>query len=163
MHCFENDESLEKTNRLIYDFSNDWMNKCRVQTQSEYNEYKKMLMLAFSNLLKHQTKHELGKLKEYCVKDICIFLKKEQIRGILQGWGRYMGQPCFYLLHTMREDLKNEYFEFVCENYFFTIPFQEDEFVEYINNEKKLLNFSIGVEFITKKNNIGLYIVENDE
>lgn len=46
---------------------------------------------------------------------------------------------------------------------FFTIPFQEDEFVEYINNEKKLLNFSIGVEFITKKNNIGLYIVENDE
>ena len=44
---------------------------------------------------------------------------KEQIRGILQGWGRYMGQPCFYLLHTMREDLKNEYFEFVCENYFF--------------------------------------------
>lgn len=104
MHCFENDESLEKTNRLIYDFSNDWMNKCRVQTQSEYNEYKKMFMLAFSNLLKHQTKHELGKLKEYCVKDICIFLKKEQIRGILQGWGRYMGQPCFYLLHTMRED-----------------------------------------------------------
>lgn len=233
MHCFENDESLEKTNRLIYDFSNDWMNKCRVQTQSEYNEYKKMFMLAFSNLLKHQTKHELGKLKEYCVKDICIFLEeekdiikargiellvsvyeclsqfinsydfcdesmgefnlfsevsrilgealksmpceligkmfewenisymvalstfclnqdykgqiltgdlkdmlefsesighilkfkeyyyKEQIRGILQGWGRYMGQPCFYLLHTMREDLKNEYFEFVCENYFF--------------------------------------------
>ena len=104
MHCFENDESLEKTNRLIYDFSNDWMNKCRVQTQSEYNEYKKMFMLAFSNLLKHQTKHEFGKLKEYCVKDICIFLKKEQIRGILQGWGRYMGQPCFYLLHTMRED-----------------------------------------------------------
>ena len=46
---------------------------------------------------------------------------------------------------------------------FFTIPFQEDEFVEYINNEKKLLNFSIGVEFKTKKNNIGLYIVENDE
>ena len=46
---------------------------------------------------------------------------------------------------------------------FFTIPSQEDEFVEYINNEKKLLNFSIGVEFITKKNNIGLYIVENDE
>ena len=50
MHCFENDESLEQTNRLIYDFSNDWMNKCRLQTQSEYNEYKKMFMLYNDNV-----------------------------------------------------------------------------------------------------------------
>ena len=63
-------------------------------------------MLEFSESIGH-----ILKFKEYYY--------KEQIRGILQGWGRYMGQPCFYLLHTMREDLKNEYFEFVCENYFF--------------------------------------------
>ena len=44
-----------------------------------------MFMLAFSNLLKHQTKHELGKLKEYCVKDICIFLEEE--KGIIKARG----------------------------------------------------------------------------
>lgn len=233
MHCVENDESLERTNRLIYDFSNDWMNKCQAQTQSEYNEYKGMFMLAFSNLVKCKTKHEVEILREYCVKDICTFLKeekdiikargiellvsvyeclsrfinsddfcnesmgefnlfsevslvliealksmpceligkifdwddisymvsesafclnqyckgerltgdlkdmlefsesighilkfkeyyyKEQTHGILRSWGRYIGQPRFYLIDKISENLKNEYSELVCKNYFF--------------------------------------------
>ena len=42
------------------------------------------------------------------------------------------------------------------------IPFHKDEFMVYINNKRKLLSISIEVEFITRKNNIGLYIDRNN-
>ena len=100
----------------IYALRIDWENISYMVALSTFcsnQDYKGQIltgdlkdMLEFSESIGH-----ILKFKEYYY--------KEQIRGILQGWGRYMGQPCFYLLHTMREDLKNEYFEFVCENYFF--------------------------------------------
>lgn len=43
------------------------------------------------------------------------------------------------------------------------IPFHKDEFMVYINNKRKLLNISIEVEFIAQKDNIGMYIVRNDD
>ena len=43
------------------------------------------------------------------------------------------------------------------------IPFHKDEFMVYINNKRKLLSVSIEVEFIARKDNIGVYIVRNDD
>lgn len=43
------------------------------------------------------------------------------------------------------------------------IPFHKDEFMVYINNKRKLLSVSIEVEFIARKDNVGVYIVRNDD
>ena len=86
-------------------------------------------MLEFSESIGH-----ILKFKEYYY--------KEQIRGILQGWGRYMGQPCFYLLHTMREDLKMNILSLYVKIIFLQYHFKKMNSWS-ISTMKKAIEFSI--------------------
>ena len=77
----------KKKMQIIDNFINDWMKNVYAQPQAEYNQYKKIFIDSFENIIKHYSAESLSRFQEVAKKHVCTCLDSDndkiKARGIV--------------------------------------------------------------------------------